>query len=42
MGKDTEAGELEMDAGVVIQGLKDQGVLYPMATEQVDEVGKGV
>lgn len=40
MGLDAEAGGLEMDAGLVIQGLRDQGVLYPMATEST-EMGRG-
>lgn len=36
LGRDVEALDLETDAGLVIQGLKDQGVLYPMASESAD------
>lgn len=41
MGLDAEASGLEMDAGLVIQGLRDQGVLYPMATESADMMERG-
>jgi hypothetical protein len=30
LGRIREAGELEADAGVIVQGLKEQGVLYPL------------
>jgi hypothetical protein len=30
LGREAEAAELEGDAAVVVHGLKDQGVLYPM------------
>lgn len=42
LGRDMEAVDLETDAGLVIQGLKDQGVLYPMATDAADLAQKTV
>jgi hypothetical protein len=33
LGRMREAGELESDAAVVVQGLKEQGVLYPLVGE---------
>lgn len=40
--REAEAADLEVDAGLVIQGLKDQGVLYPMASESADLIDKGI
>jgi hypothetical protein len=42
LGRDLEAADLELDAGLVIQGLKDQGVLYPTASESADLMDKGI
>jgi hypothetical protein len=33
LGRIREAGELETDAGVIVQGLKEQGILYPLLGE---------
>jgi hypothetical protein len=36
LGREAEAAELDGDAAIVVQGLKDQGVLYPMAGEPAE------
>ena len=33
LGRVGEAGELEADAAVIVQGLKEQGLLYPLVGE---------
>lgn len=42
LGRDVEAVDLETDASLVIQGLKEQGVLYPIAAESTDLFDKGM